>query len=160
VDNIRKTAKWHKRGVTLFELIVVLAVFSIVAASVTVIPAEKRQLAAAARQIQDDIRFCQRVAMSENRRARIIFKETENAYILEKWETNGFERINRADLSHYIESLYTNASGKNIEFTPRGTTGGACTITLKTRHYAVDLTVNVGSGRVKIFEIIKMPGGD
>ena len=151
-------AKRNARGVTLVELIVVLAVFSILAAGVAVIPAEKRQLTAAARQVQDDIRLCQRIAMSENRRVRILFKEPENVYFLEKIENGSYERIKREDLSHYIESLHTNASGKDIEFTPRGTTGDACTITLKTKNYAAVLTVNVGSGRVKIFEITKNAG--
>jgi len=146
------------RGVTFAELIVVLAVFAILAAGVTAIPAERRRLTAAARQIQDDIRLCQRLAMAENKRVRVIFYETEYAYILEKWESGKFERIKREDLHQSVVYLFTNASGKKIEFTPRGTTGDACAINLKTNNFAVSLTVNVGSGRVKIFEITKNPG--
>jgi len=144
----------RKKGLTFIELIIVLAVLTVMAAGISFIPAEKRQLNAAAQQVINDIRFCQRLALSESTWARILFHESENAYSVDKWESTGYVRVKKESLGHYTESLFTNASGKDIEYTSRGTTGDACTIRLSTKNYTVVMTVTVGAGRVKITEII------
>jgi len=147
------------RGVTLIELVIALAIIVVISANISFVPAERRRVVSAALELQSDIRYIQRIALTEGRRAQITFNQADISYILEKWENGKFTRIKRTALGPAVDKLFTNASGASVRFTPRGTTGDACTINLSSGRYTASLTVNVGAGRVKIVEIIKRPGG-
>jgi len=149
----------NRRGVTLAEVVIVLAVLAVIAANATFVPVERRQTVSAAVELQADIRYVQRVALIEGRRTRIMFNIEENYYILQKWEDGAYNTIRKVALGPSVKKLYTNASGASVGFTARGTTGDACTINISSDKYTAVLTVNVGAGRVKITEIIKRPGG-
>jgi len=145
-------------GVTLAETVVVLAVLVVVSANISFVPAERRLLAAAAIEVRSDIRYLQRIALTEGRRTRITFNSDDNSYILDKWEEGRYKKIKTVKFDPVVESLFTNASGANITFTARGTTGDACVIYIYSDKYTAELTVNVGAGRVKIKEIYKKTG--
>jgi len=142
-------------GVTFIELVIVLAVFAVMSTLVAVLPAERRQLSAAARQVADDIRLCQRLAMSEGKRTRIKFDESSVSYTIETMENGKYESIKHVPSNHYIKYIDAKSTNYIITFTVRGTTGDACTIHLYTLNYTLSMTVNVGAGRVKLGEVIK-----
>ena len=142
-------------GVTFIELIIVLAVFAVMSTLVAVLPAERRQLSATARQVADDIRLCQRLAMSEGKRTRVLFVNSPASYTIDKMENNIYETIKHVPLNNYIKSINARGANYEIAFTVRGTTGDACTIYLYTINYTISMTVNVGAGRVKLGEVIK-----
>jgi len=150
--------KKSSAGLTLLELIIVLALIAILSAGVSFAPLERRLVYSAAEEILSDVRYMQRIALIEGVRTEIVLNERDNSYTLEKWEDGGFVTIKKVRLDPAIKTLYTNASGKNINFTPRGTTGSACTITVSSAGYTAALTINIGSGRVKITEFIKTTG--
>jgi len=142
-------------GVTFIELVIVLAVFAVMSTLVAVLPAERRQLSAAARQVADDIRLCQRLAMSEGKKTRVAFDKFSAVYWIYKYEDDKYESVKHVPLNNYIKSIYANNSSNDITFTVRGTTSDACSIHLLTNNYMITLTVNVGAGRVKLGEVIK-----
>ena len=122
----------EKAGFTLIELVVTLAVMAVVLSFAISMPAERRQVRAAALQLQSDLRYAQRIALTEGRRVVIILDQSRNIYHIEKFtESKRYERIKTETLNPYINMLDTNASGSRIEYTPRGTrAGNACTINL------------------------------
>ena len=146
------------RGFTLLELAIVLAVISIVGGGLFLVfrQSPRRDIENAALQLQADIRYIQRQAIAEGRRYRIELNRGTNSYRIlavspyaadiELWSANLKNNVRFS----IVNSRNTADSIFNISFLPRGTVAGATTVTLINDYYELQLTVNVGNGRVDI----------
>ncbi len=151
------SSMFNKKGVTLIELIIFLAVLLILASIIapSVESVKKRSLMSAAQQLKSDIRYAQKLAIKDTSPYEVSFFKQENQYGI--YATNADKPpIKRVFLPKDVTIKFINASNNVIGFaSPIGTVSGACTITLACDHYAVDITVAVGSGRVKVYDIKK-----
>lgn len=141
-------------GTTLSELIIVLAIMCIVlsAAALSFAGSEKTRLQSAAVKLQSDLRYVRKLALNESVYTRIVFYTDLNYYELQKEVGTYYVTIKTVELNDTsLDSVNTSESA--VEYTPRGTTNSACTIKISTGKYELSLTVNVGSGRIKIAEI-------
>ncbi|MCL2665003.1 MAG: prepilin-type N-terminal cleavage/methylation domain-containing protein [Defluviitaleaceae bacterium] len=142
-----------KAGITLIEATVALAVLLILAAAVapSVADADRRALAYASQCIQADIRLAQRLAVAEGRTHHIGFNHYENYYTV--YTSPPYKEIERV----YLPNGVMIRSAENFYYLPRGTASKAQTIRLGKGRFIQDLTVLVGSGRVRAGSITSIP---
>jgi len=150
----------NKKGVTLVELLVVLAVISIGLSAVSVTAAHNslRELTAAANEVQAGLRFAQRQAVTEGRRYQVFFPHNLNGYRVQRADGEALlitDVIKEKVFEGNVVLVGTTAVHSAVTYTPRGTTGDACTITLRNNEYTLELTVNLGSGRVSQRRLIR-----
>lgn len=144
------------KGFTLIEVIIVLSLITIFSA--IAVPSfaqnERRELRQAASIIKHDIRYAQRMSLITAREYQVWIEEQYNRYIVSIPILGGSEIVREVSMPPSVEIYQvTMYSIPRVEFTPRGTTGDAGTIRLRTARYNTYLTVNVGSGRVRIGHI-------
>ena len=158
IQNISKT-----KGFTLVEVVIVLAITVIVSgvAAVSLGSLEKKRISAACDELVGDLRYAQRMAVLQGREYSVQFDTLNNGYELyytKNSGTNVLEKVldKQVSFDNGVTLLSVNASGRLVSYTPMGTTGDACTIVLQTDGYSASITVNVGSGRVLIKEIVKI----
>lgn len=148
----------NNKGFTLIELVVSFSITVIMLGIVTVsfISLERHSLIKSAYILRTNLRYCQKNAMEEKRKYEISLNVIENLYYIKRADDSGLLRtISQVKLMPGVK-FQTNATDKSIDFTPQGTTGDACTITLSTNHYYLDMTINVGCGRVYIDKMGKL----
>lgn len=143
-------------GATLSELIIVLALMCMIfsATAISVSGSDKTRLQSAAVTLQSDLRYIRKMALNESISTRIVFDADLNCYELQKESNSAYVTIKTVELNA-INLDFINAAQSTVEYTPRATTNSACTIEMSTGEYKGILTVNVGSGRIKITEISK-----
>jgi type II secretion system protein H len=151
----------NNRGFTLIELVLVFAISIIMlnAISLTLNNNDKRILNKVALEIQMELRQAQRLAIANGTKYEVEFDISKNKYNLKKQDNEviGYKIIKTLEMPKEVELISVNANGnRTIQYTPLGTTGNACTISLRTEKYALKMTVNVGSGRIEIKEFIKL----
>lgn len=144
----------NNNGFTLVELVISFSITVIMFGIVTVsfIPIERYRLIQSAYILRTDLRYCQKNAIEEKRRYGISIDVNNNLYYILRADDEGLLRkISQVKLEHAIQ---TNTN--SIAFTPQGTVNGAGTITLRGKFYYLEITINVGCGRVKIGQIKKL----
>ena len=145
-------------GLTLIELLIVMAVIAV--AGVSAVTAtqnlRRRTLQNAALTLQADIRWAQRNAMIEGRRIRLALNQSGNNYALEDLNlgiSHPQRFIKRVEFPPGV-NLFSDTGGLwRYEFLPRGTPGFGGAITLRYHPFEVEITVLPASGRVEIKEI-------
>jgi len=145
------------KGLVLIELAAVLAIIGIIL-SVCVYSfrtAERFRLSSDMSQLQSDLRYIRKLSMSESVYTRMVLYSASSTYNIQKKTAEGKYVIIKSAKFDGSRFVSLNPIGGIVEYTPRGTTGSACTIVMSLGKYQGTLTVNVGSGRIKIKEIIK-----
>ena len=156
----RGAERWLLRGMkqesgrTVLELLLALALVISVAAAV--IPGfasqDRRRLVQAARTLQSDLRYAQRMALIKATQTSVLFRQREGAYILRGLGANGREVQLPRDVSIYDVSSPT---ASQVIYTATGSTASPCTIVLMTDRYRLDVTVNLGAGRAEVKEPVR-----
>ena len=140
-----------KKGFTLLELVIVLAIITISIGGILLSTrsSPRRELYLASRQLQADIRYTQRLALSTGQRHEIVFELRYNRY-----------RIVQVSPRATLRTIYFRGSVQLISMTdtvlgflPRGTSSRGFRIVLGNGDYGQHLTVTVSGGRVEIQEI-------
>lgn len=160
-----RRAPFFSRGLTLFEVVFVIAVLAILGAIafLQIQPFISRvRLYTGVRQVNSDLQFIRAKSISQNRRFRVTFRTATNDYVVERQENgtwhrhfphgNGNEEVADATvaLPFGVRVVAVNSDGEVI-FLPRGSVDGGITITLgmmtgvETRQVIVNL-----AGRVRI----------
>jgi prepilin-type N-terminal cleavage/methylation domain-containing protein len=156
---------FFSRGLTLFEVVFVIAVLAILGAIVflQMQPFISRvRLYTGARQVNSDLQFTRSKSVSQNRRFRVTFRAATNDYIVERNENgtwyrhflHGHSTEEVADatipLPPGVRIVAVN-SGGDVTFLPRGSVDGGITITLGTTtgEETQQVIVNL-AGRVRI----------
>ena len=141
----------YSKGFTLLELIIVLAIFTIAVGGILFATRStpRRELYLASRQLQADIRYTQRLALSTGQHHMIVFELRYNRY-----------RIVQNAPPVTLRTIYFPGSVRLISttdpvlgFLPRGTSSRGFRIVLGNGNYRQHLTVTVSGGRVEIKDI-------
>lgn len=139
------------KGLTLLELVIALGLITIVSGGVLMASrgTDRRHLENASLQLQADLRYAQRRAITEGRRYGVVFEPAQNRYhvILDR----PVQTIRTVNLPGGVSILETTAP--RIVFLPRGTVTEGFTIILQNGRYTQRLTGTVSGGRVRIFDI-------
>jgi len=154
--------KKKNAGVTLIELILVIFILGLIftIAVLSYRDNGKKAVETGLVMLQDDLRYIRKLAIAENTYAQIDF--FKDYYILKKTTFDGENiiTVRRVELkgAYIISMTAATATARTVKYTPRGTTGNACTVDIASTSgsYRGSLTVNVGSGRVEIKEIVKI----
>lgn len=150
-------------GFTLIEMMVVLAIFAIVAAIaipnfMSLLPGMR--LNGAARQVMGDLMAARMKAVKLNKKTKVFFNG--NGYEYEIWDdadNSGTVADNEGDdKERTLQTNYhdvTFSSTGNPIFSPRGTSnaGGTITLTNSTNGKQKKVTVHAFTGRVKIEDV-------
>jgi len=144
----------YKKGVTLLEIIIfmtILVIFSNIVISNVKNP-EIRLMNKILTELKNDIRYCQRMSILENRSYFITFHDCEASYSVGDIKTvvlpEGFE-IKREDSNGVLSSPF------NIRFTRLGTLStGSQTLVISNgeRRLSKHITITPNTGRVLIAE--------
>jgi len=151
----------NTRGVTLIELLVVVAIISVLIFLISVstaTPMDRSILESAANMIAQDIRLTQQLAVSNGSTYFFEIHTKDNYYQI---RSQPVETAYKKEYLHDgisistigFESLYTDSTRKDLKtlrYTPAGTPGTTGTITLKKGNWVKQITVMVGTGRVKV----------
>lgn len=153
----------NEKGFVLLETIIVLLLISII--TVVVMPkehiVERLKLKSQAQQLAADMRYTQKLALSNNQKYvfKVIIKD--NIYFIRKaTQLTGFDK--KVCLCTGVK--FYNFSTINFKYTAKGTPcspddkkdeGAGGTITLLSEHYSIDITIRPASGRVRVYEVSK-----
>ena len=141
----------YSKGFTLLELIIVLAIFTIAVGGILFVTRStpRRELYLASRQLQADIRYTQRLALSTGQHHMIIFESVYNRYrIVQYAPRNTLRTVYFTGSVQLMPMIY-----RTLGFLPRGTSSRGFRIILGNGDYRQHLTVTVSGGRVEIQEI-------
>jgi len=155
------------KGFTLLELVIALAVISIVGGGLflTFRPSPHRDLEIAIYQLQADIRYIQRRAITEGHVFEIEFNMAHNRYrIFSVSPGGGWLRSVYFQNDVRITALHSRGSNVHVlGFLPRGTVGGVrgrdhatigpTTIRLSDGRHTMYIAITPTSGRTRIGEI-------
>lgn len=148
----------NKNGFTLIEMTIALALsvimFNIVA--ISFVSVERFRIIQCAQVLRTNLRYCQKNAIEEKRKYDIVIDTYNSLYYIRRGDDSGLLRkISQINLAKGI-TIQTNSSDNSISYTPQGTSGDACTITFRGKYYFLEMTVNVGCGRVKLGNLKKL----
>lgn len=143
-----------KRGFTLVEMMIVIAVLAIIAAIAA--PnfqtyMAQRRLNGAARLVMTDLMDARMKAVSENNQFKVFFLDTHQYKVLDDENNNGTEDTGETSVTKDIQSNYpgvTLSASAHPIFYPRGTAWGT-TVTLTNTSGSKSVSVST-AGRVKI----------
>jgi len=143
-----------KRGFTLVEMMIVIAVLAIIAAIAA--PnfqtyMAQRRLNGAARLVMTDLMDARMKAVSENNQFKVFFLDTHQYKMLDDENNNGTEDTGETSVTKDIQSNYpgvTLSASAHPIFYPRGTAWGT-TVTLTNTSGSKSVSVST-AGRVKI----------
>lgn len=143
-----------KRGFTLVEMMIVIAVLAIIAAIAA--PnfqtyMAQRRLNGAARLVMTDLMDARMKAVSENSQFKVFFLDTHQYKVLDDENNNGTEDTGETSVTKDIQSNYpgvTLSASAHPIFYPRGTAWGT-TVTLTNTSGSKSVSVST-AGRVKI----------
>ena len=145
----------NRRGVTLIELVVVMAIIAIAAAFVAPnigawIP--NYRLRGATRDVVSNLRTAQMKAISTNREYQVSFNPGAGSYILQYRHTDGITWIDEGAAQTLPSGILISGitfPGNNAQFNPNSTaSAGTITIT-NTKGTKKDVTVASSTGRIR-----------
>ena len=149
----------NTRGVTLIELLVVVAIISVLIFLISVstaTPTDRSILESAANMIAQDIRLTQQMALAKGDVCFFEINTRDNYYQIRSQQSGTYkkESIDRSiSISvNGFQDPYSGSSGdfKVLRYNPTGTPSTTGTITLRKGDLVKQITVMVGTGRVKI----------
>ncbi len=149
----------NSKGVTLIELIVVVAIIGLLALLIsgnTATPMNKLTIESAANMIAQDIRLTQQMALAKGDVCFFEINTRDNYYQIRSQQSGTYkkESIDRSiSISvNGFQDPYSGSSGdfKVLRYNPTGTPSTTGTITLRKGDLVKQITVMVGTGRVKI----------
>ena len=142
-----------RKGFTLVELIITLAVFAILLGAVFITVSRKdssrRSIDAASDQILADIRYARQRAISEGRNVAIKFYWRNNFYVIQHSPSEPIRTVYLPDGINICRSTGITT----ITYTPRGTPSRGDSIFIASEHYRARITVAVAGGRVELVSI-------
>jgi Tfp pilus assembly protein FimT len=146
-----------REGFSFIEIIICVAMIFIIGNGVfvTTRSLERYRLIKTAKILQEDLRYIQTSAIQERRKYVLSIDSNTNTYHI--YRVNNYGVLVKLEDTHIANKIMitTNAKNNSISYTSEGTTGSACTINIKTKNYTIDMTINVGSGRIKTNKIQK-----
>jgi len=149
----------QEKGFTIIELVIVMAIMVIIGgvAFTGFIPRERRELEQTAIYIATDIRHIQEMAIQTNSAHFISFFPIANTYETSIQEGHTLRVLTRRRLVNQDIALVTGVLGgvSQFKFTPRGTVTPAGRIIIQSQNYSIEMTINLGSGRVHIQDPIR-----
>ena len=149
----------NTRGVTLIELLMVIAIISMLIFLISVstaTPMDRSILESAANMIAQDIRLTQQLAVSNGSTYFFEIHTKDNYYQIRSQSTGIYKKEYLHDSISIsligFENPYTGSHKdlKVLRYTSAGTPSTTGTITLKKGNLFKQITVMVGTGRVKI----------
>jgi len=149
---------YKQNGFSFIELIIYLAIVCVMSNMFFIShkSLERQRIIQAANELKINIRLCQRLAMEEKRNYEILIITGRNLYYIRRANDNGMLiRLKEIYLPVGID-IVTNLKDSAIGYTQEGTTGDACTIVLRGKNYYLEITLNIGCGRVKISKLKKL----
>ncbi|MCL1846250.1 MAG: prepilin-type N-terminal cleavage/methylation domain-containing protein [Defluviitaleaceae bacterium] len=148
-----------RAGVTLLELTIALAIFSIIAGVILVEltsdAADRRALQNAAVRLQADMRYAQRRAVMEGRIIYVNFYAEYNRYSI-YYEVFDPIRTVDMDVNLFSAGFGPHNAWNETHFLPRGTSGRSGTIALRNGNLEVQITVLISGGQVRIGDILPL----
>ena len=139
----------NNKGVTLLELTVVMAiivlVFSTAMISIRASNRANTSLDTALRMLQADLRYAQRLAITEGERVRVIFNSHHNMYSLIR--PSDEELIRRVHLPQGVSFI---GQVRVLEYLPRGTINTGTTIRFRNSNYEQSITITPVTGRIQV----------
>lgn len=148
-----------QKGATLIELIIMLSLAAVIAgvASLSLMSVEKRKLQNAALELQSALRHAQRLSMAENVSYQVSFNLANRSCKIINVSVRPEKTIHTVTLDPSVTIYSADMSGgRYVTFTPKGTTSSAGTIKLRTTNYSLNMTVNIGAGKVTVKDIEKL----
>ncbi len=142
-----------KNGLTLIELVIALAVVSIITAGAALSfrLADRRVLYNTSLVLQADLRYAQRMSMIEGQRYGIEFDQ--RSYAIFKLAKNMPRTIIRTvELPDGVE--YRIHNQPQVHYLPRGTITDGFTVVLEKGRYSQEITATVSGGRIEIKDMV------
>lgn len=151
-----------EKGFTFIEVIIVMLIISIL--SVLTIPEfrviERYRLKSQAEMLVKDLRYTQRLAMSQNTNFYFKLLKNDNGYLIRKGNSLT-DKTKIVYMKHNIK--FSSNSQNNIKYTSKGipsnpndgTIGSGGTIYLVSQNYKIKITVMPITGKVKAYDITK-----
>lgn len=143
------------KGFTFLEIILAISILSIVSGSVifSYIALDKTYLMRDSEKVKNSIEEIKFLSLIYNQLYYLEFYPENNSYQTYKNTNYVKEELEYVYLDN-IENISSNSIPSNlISFNEDGITASACTITINSKWHEVKLTVNVGSGNVKMGNI-------
>jgi Tfp pilus assembly protein FimT len=141
-------------GITLVELIIVMAVLMIALGAVFIGTSggEYRALQNAAVSLRADIRYAQHRSIMEGRQFGVHLEPRYNRYHIVTTNPLVFHRT--VYFQNGVRLISTNHPSNRVTFLPRGT-GVAGTIILSNGNYFKNITTTVSGGHVRLHDITR-----
>lgn len=151
----------YNRGFSLIELIVYLSLsivlFNVATISFAVI--ERQKIICCAKELQNNLRYCQKNAVDEKKNYQIKIKNGEKFYVIKcsggKDNIDNLMRnIKQINLPIGVK-LNSNFPSDEITYKKTGTIQNGGTITIYGKKYLVNVVINVSTGRARLEQIQK-----
>ena len=116
---------------------------------------ERQKIICCVRKIKNDLRYCQKNAMDENKGYEINMPLNQNFYEIKKSTGLGTKVVEKKYFSAGIKCEANNFPSESITYGSPGTIKNGGTIKISGKKYSIEIKANVSTGRVKIEQLQK-----